>query len=31
MGVVEVEVTTGTADGERTVAVGRVSLFLDRG
>ena len=29
MGVVEVEVTTD--DGDRTVAVGRVSLFLDRG
>jgi len=31
MAVVEVEVTTGTGDEERTVAVGRVSLFLDRG
>lgn len=30
MGVVEVAVTTGTGDGERTVAVGRVSLFVDR-
>jgi uncharacterized protein (TIGR00369 family) len=31
MGVVEVEVTTGVGEDERTVAVGRVSLFLDRG
>ncbi|WP_246985435.1 PaaI family thioesterase [Halorientalis marina] len=30
MAVVEVEVTTGADDRERTVAVGRVSLFLDR-
>jgi uncharacterized protein (TIGR00369 family) len=30
MGVVEVTVTTGAGEDERTVAVGRVSLFLDR-
>lgn len=30
MGVVEVEVTAATDEGERTVAVGRVSLHLDR-
>jgi len=30
MGVVEVEVTADTDDGEKTVAVGRVSLHLDR-
>lgn len=30
MGVVEVEVTAATEDGEQTVAVGRVSLHLDR-
>ncbi|MFQ3319009.1 MAG: hypothetical protein ACI8UR_001059 [Natronomonas sp.] len=30
MGVVEVEVTTDTEEGEETVAVGRVSLHLDR-
>ena len=30
MGVVEVEVTMPTDEGEKTVAVGRVSLHLDR-
>lgn len=30
MGVVEVEVTMSTDEGEKTVAVGRVSLHLDR-
>jgi uncharacterized protein (TIGR00369 family) len=30
-GVVEVEVTTDTPEGEKTAAVGRVSLYLDRG